>query len=174
MAGRKTPAAQAAVIMGSDSDLEAMKPCMAALESLGVVFSVTIASAHRTPKHLESTIRAFEKNGGKVVIAAAGGAAHLAGVIAALTPLPVIGVPMRSPMLGLDSLLSMAQMPPGVPVAVVGVNGSQNAALFAAQILAHSNPAVRDALLAFRKRQAEKVVAKSRKMDKLGWAGYQA
>jgi 5-(carboxyamino)imidazole ribonucleotide mutase len=167
-------AAQVAVIMGSDSDLEAMKACMATMESLGITFSVTIASAHRTPKHLETTIRKFENNGGKVVIAAAGGAAHLAGVIAALTPLPVLGVPMRSPMLGLDSLLSMAQMPPGVPVAVVGVNGSKNAALFAAQILSHLDESVRDALIAFRKDQAAKVVAKSKKLDKLGWASYQA
>lgn len=164
---------QAAVIMGSDSDLEAMLPCMRTLESLGVRFTVTIASAHRTPQHLERTVRAFERGGGVVIIAAAGGAAHLAGVIAALTPLPVLGVPMRSPMLGLDSLLSMVQMPPGVPVAVLGVNGSLNAALFAAQIIAATDATVRSALLKFREDQAAKVVAKSKKLEKTGWAHYQ-
>lgn len=166
-------APQAAVIMGSDSDLEAMLPCMQTLESLGVRFRVAIASAHRTPQHLERTVRVFERGGGVVIIAAAGGAAHLAGVIAALTPLPVLGVPMRSPLLGLDSLLSMAQMPPGVPVAVLGVNGSLNAALFAAQIIATTDAAVRDALLKFREDQSASVLAKSKKLEKSGWAHYQ-
>ena len=158
--------------MGSDSDMEVMMPCMATLQSLGVLFDVTIASAHRTPEHLEKTVRGFERAGGKVVIAAAGGAAHLAGVIASLTLLPVIGVPIRSPMLGLDSLLSMAQMPPGVPVAVMGVNGAKNAALFSAQILAQNDAAVRDAYVRFRKDQAAKVIDKSLRLKRAGWENF--
>lgn len=174
MAVKKTtnPAAQVAVIMGSDSDIEAMAPCMAVLESFGIPHQVDIASAHRTPRHLERTVKKFEAGGGRVVIAAAGGAAHLAGVVASLTPLPVIGVPIESGLLGLDSLLSMAQMPPGVPVATVGVNGAKNAGLLAAQILALSSKPVRDKLIAFRTEQAEQVIAKSARLKKTGYRNY--
>ena len=158
--------------MGSDSDLEAMTPCMKTLEELGVRHQVTVASAHRTPAHLEQTVKKFESGGGKVVIAAAGGAAHLPGVVASLTPLPVIGVPIRSPMLGLDSLLSIVQMPGGVPVATVGVNGSKNAALLATQILATGSKALMNKLVAFRSTQAEKVIEKSRRLSRVGYENY--
>jgi 5-(carboxyamino)imidazole ribonucleotide mutase len=167
-----TQAAHVAVIMGSDSDLETMSPCMAVLESFGIPFIAAIASAHRTPKHLECTVKKFEAEGGRVVIAAAGGAAHLAGVVASLTPLPVIGVPIKSGLLGLDSLLSMAQMPPGVPVATVGVNGAKNAGLLAAQILALNSKPVRDRLLAFREEQAQQVIAKSNQLKNKGYGNY--
>ena len=171
-----TPAPPAVgIVMGSQSDWETMQHAAAALDELGVPHEARVVSAHRTPDAMFEYAATAAARGLKVIIAGAGGAAHLPGMIASKTLLPVLGVPVQSAALnGLDSLLSIVQMPPGVPVAVVGVNGSQNAALFAAQILAHSDPSVRGALLAFRKRQAEKVVAKSRKMDKLGWAGYQA
>jgi 5-(carboxyamino)imidazole ribonucleotide mutase len=160
----KNKAARVAVIMGSDSDLDAMKPCIETLESFGVAIEVTIASAHRTPAHLEDTVKKFAAGGGEVVIAAAGGAAHLPGVIASMTLLPVIGVPMKSSMLGLDSLLSIVQMPAGVPVATVGVNGAANAALLAVEILALGSAALREKLADFRRKQADKVIAKSEKL----------
>ena len=167
-------AALVAVVMGSDSDLECMMPCLDTQESFGVAFEVTVASAHRTPKYLEKTISDFVSGGGRVVIAAAGGAAHLPGVVASLTQLPVIGVPVRSPMLGLDSLLSIAQMPAGVPVAAVGVQAAANAALLAVQILALGSLPLKVKLAAFRKQQADKVVAKSQKLKKAGYKNYQA
>lgn len=172
MKAENKTAAQVAVIMGSDSDLETLKPCLEALESFGVPFEAAIASAHRSPKHLEKTLAKFVGGGGKVVIAAAGGAAHLPGVVASLTQLPVIGVPIRSPMLGQDSLLSIVQMPAGVPVATVGVNSAKNAALLAIQILALSSKALSDKLAAFRAQQAEKVVEKSNRLKRLGFKNY--
>lgn len=158
----KKSAAQVAVIMGSDSDLQGMAPCMEVLSLLGIPHTVIIASAHRTPEHLRTELDAFERGGGKAVIAAAGGAAHLPGVIAAQTLLPVIGVPVSSPMLGIDSLLSIAQMPAGIPVATVGVGAAKNAGLLAAQILAVSDGGLRKKLESFRKDQSKKVIEKSK------------
>jgi 5-(carboxyamino)imidazole ribonucleotide mutase len=168
---RKT-AASVCVVMGSDSDLEAMKPCLSTLESFGIPFIVAVASAHRTPKFLEKIIIGFEKGGGQVVIAAAGAAAHLPGVVASLTPLPVIGVPMKSALLGFDSLLSIVQMPSGVPVATVGVGVSANAALLAAQMLSLGSPEIKKKYIEFRAKQAEKVIAKSKKLEKTGYKDY--
>ena len=148
--------------MGSASDWDTMQHCAQTLDSLGISYEKRVISAHRTPAFAFEWCGGAEKRGLKVVIAAAGGAAHLAGVAAALTPLPVLGVPMESASLkGLDSLLSMVQMPGGVPVATfaIGKPGAINAALFAAAILALSDGKIKTALDAFRANQTEKVLA---------------
>ena len=138
-----------------------MEHCVKTLENLGVSHDVRILSAHRTPEALAGYLEEAEANGAEVFIGAAGGAAHLAGVIAAQTAKPVLAVPMESKLSGLDSLLSMVQMPAGIPVATfaVGKAGAINAALFAAAILAAERPEIRDAWVAFRKAQSEKVLA---------------
>lgn len=124
------------IIMGSKSDLGVMEGCTAELEALGVSYELVIASAHRTPAKVHEWASTAADRGIKVIIAAAGKAAHLGGVVAAFTPLPVIGVPMKTSDLGgMDSLLSMVQMPSGVPVACVAINGAKNAAIYATQIL---------------------------------------
>lgn len=129
------------IIMGSDSDLPVMQAAADMLEKLQVPFEITIVSAHRTPQRLYDYASSAEERGLKVIIAGAGGAAHLPGMVAALSPLPVIGVPVKSSALsGEDSLLSIVQMPPGVPVATVAINGALNAGILAAQILATSDP----------------------------------
>ena len=146
--------------MGSTSDWETMQHCAQTLDQLGVPYEKRALSAHRTPDLVIEWCRGAEARGIKVVIAAAGGAAHLAGVAAALTPLPVLGVPMESASLkGLDSLLSMVQMPGGIPVATlaIGKPGAINAALFAAAILALSDPQAKKALDGFRAAQTKKV-----------------
>ena len=126
-----------AVIMGSDSDLDTMRPCIQRLKSFGIPTEVHIISAHRTPAAAERFASQARENGFGAIIAAAGKAAHLAGVLAAYTTLPVIGVPIKTSMMGgLDSLLSMVQMPKGIPVACVAVDGADNAAILAAQMLA--------------------------------------
>jgi 5-(carboxyamino)imidazole ribonucleotide mutase len=149
------------IIMGSTSDWETMQHCAQTLDGLGVAYEKRVISAHRTPQLMHEWTTGAEARGLKVVIAAAGGAAHLAGVAAALTPLPVLGVPMESAALkGLDSLLSMVQMPAGVPVATfaIGKPGAINAALFAAAMLALGNPKTKKALDNFRAAQTEKVL----------------
>lgn len=145
------------IIMGSQSDWETMQHAAHALERLGIGFETRIMSAHRTPDRLLEYARGAQARGLKAIIAGAGGAAHLAGVTAALTPLPVLGVPIESRALhGLDSLLSIVQMPGGVPVATfaIGQAGATNAALFAAAFLALSDPAVAAALDTWRRNQA--------------------
>ena len=150
-----------AIIMGSDSDLKAMQGAMDALKALEVPFSVRILSAHRTPEAAAAFARGARDDGYGVIIAAAGKAAHLAGAMAANTLLPVIGVPMKSSTLdGLDALLSTVQMPSGMPVATVAIDGATNAALLAAQILALSDDALYERFAAFRTAQTEKVVKK--------------
>jgi 5-(carboxyamino)imidazole ribonucleotide mutase len=146
--------------MGSTSDWETMQHCAQTLDGLGVSYEKRVVSAHRTPQLAYEWCGGAEARGLKVVIAAAGGAAHLAGVAAALTPLPVLGVPMESASLkGLDSLLSMVQMPGGIPVATfaIGKPGAINAALFAAAILAHGDPRIKKAVDDYRAAQAKKV-----------------
>lgn len=124
------------IIMGSTSDMEAMKPCMQQLDDFGVPYEVKVASAHRKPAEVHDWATSAYERGLRVIIAAAGKAAHLGGVVAAFTPLPVITVPMKTSDLGgLDSLLSMVQMPSGVPVACVAINGAKNAAILAVQIM---------------------------------------
>ena len=148
--------------MGSTSDWDTMQHCAQTLDSLGVPYEKRVISAHRTPQLMHEWTTGAEGRGLKVIIAAAGGAAHLAGVAAALTALPVLGVPMESASLkGLDSLLSMVQMPAGVPVATfaIGKPGAINAALFAAAILARGDSAVKKAVDDYRTAQTEKVMA---------------
>lgn len=150
------------VIMGSKSDWETMAHAVEMLEKLGVPCEVRVLSAHRTPDQLFDYVKTAEGAGVEVFIAAAGGAAHLAGVVAAKTLLPVLGVPMESKSLhGLDSLLSMVQMPAGIPVATlaIGKAGAVNAALFAAAILAGKHPQYREALRKYREEQAKAVLA---------------
>lgn len=147
------------VVMGSSSDWGVMKGAADTLESFGVEHEVKVLSAHRTPAQLEEWVKNLRDRGFGAVIAAAGGAAHLAGVVAAFTTLPVIGVPVKSKSLeGLDSLLSMVQMPSGIPVAVVAIDGAKNAALLAIEILAVTDKALKEKMDNFRKVQADKVL----------------
>ena len=148
------------IIMGSTSDWDVMQHCTQTLDQLGVPYEKRVISAHRTPQLAFEWCGGAEARGLKVIIAAAGGAAHLAGVAAALTPLPVLGVPMESASLkGMDSLLSMVQMPGGIPVATfaIGKPGAVNAALFAAAALALSDPAIKKAVDGYRAAQTKKV-----------------
>ena len=153
--------AMVGVIMGSKSDWEVMRHAVETLDQLGISNEVRVISAHRTPALLHEFCCGARARGMQVLIAGAGGAAHLAGVAAALTPIPVLGVPMRSPLDGIDSLLSMAQMPAGIPVGTLAIGraGAINAALLAAAILANHDDAVRAALDRFRTEQTERGVA---------------
>jgi 5-(carboxyamino)imidazole ribonucleotide mutase len=149
-----------AIIMGSRSDWPTMRGAAESLEALGVAYEAKVVSAHRTPERMVSFAKGAKAAGFKVIIAGAGGAAHLPGMTAALTPLPVLGVPVKSKALsGQDSLLSIVQMPAGVPVGTlaIGEAGARNAGLLAAQILALSDPALAERLDAFRARQTEGV-----------------
>lgn len=144
------------IIMGSKSDLPTMEGCTRELEELGVPYELVIASAHRNPDKVHEWAGTAHERGLKVIIAAAGKAAHLGGVVAAFTPLPVIGVPMKTSDLGgLDSLLSMVQMPSGVPVACVAINGAKNAAIYATQILGATMPEYRDVISKMKQEMAE-------------------
>lgn len=144
------------IIMGSKSDLPTMEACTAELEALGVPYELVIASAHRTPDKVHEWAENAADRGLRVIIAAAGKAAHLGGVVAAFTPLPVIGVPMKTSDLGgLDSLLSMVQMPSGVPVACVAINGAKNAAIYATQILGATMPEYRKAISKMKQEMAD-------------------
>ena len=155
-----------AVIMGSDSDLETMRPCVKRLKSFGIPCEVRVISAHRTPAAAEDFASHAEENGFGVIIAAAGKAAHLAGVLAAYTTLAVIGVPIKTSMMGgLDSLLSMVQMPKGIPVACVAVDGADNAAILAAQMLALSDASLSSALKDFKSAMADEVAEKDRRLQ---------
>ncbi len=154
--------ASVGIIMGSTSDWETMQHCAQTLDGLGIAYEKRVISAHRTPQLMHEWTTGAEARGLKVIIAAAGGAAHLAGVAAALTALPILGVPMESASLkGLDSLLSMVQMPAGVPVATfaIGKPGAINAALFAAAILARGDARVKKAVDDYRTAQTEKVMS---------------
>ena len=154
-----------AIVMGSDSDLGTMHKAIDKLGSLEIAFEVRILSAHRTPEACAQFSRGAEENGFGAIIAAAGKAAHLAGAIAANTVLPVIGVPVKSSTLdGLDALLSTVQMPSGMPVATVAIDGAENAAILAAQILAVSDAELAQRLKAMRREMTEKVEAKDRKI----------
>jgi 5-(carboxyamino)imidazole ribonucleotide mutase len=148
-----------AIIMGSTSDLEVMSGAFGILEGFGIEFEKRVISAHRTPELMFEYTKGLKDRGFGVVIAGAGGAAHLAGVAAGLTSLPVIAVPMATKNLGgLDSLLSMVQMPTGIPVATVAIGGAKNAAILAAEILALGDKAVSEKLDAYREAQAEKIL----------------
>ena len=161
-----------AIIMGSDSDLPVMREAATFLESIGIEFGLDIVSAHRTPEKLYLFARSARETGFKVIIAGAGGSAHLPGMVASLTTLPVIGVPIKSKSLdGMDSLLSIVQMPPGIPVATVAIDGARNAAILAAQILGVGDPAIAARLDAFKSELEAMVLAKA---EQLAAAGYVA
>ena len=154
------------IIMGSESDMPAMEPCMKQLDEFGVPYEVKVASAHRKPAEVHEWASSAHERGIRVIVAAAGKAAHLGGVVAAYTPTPVITVPMKTSDLGgLDSLLSMVQMPKGIPVACVAVDGADNAAILAAQMLALSDEALSDRLVQFKAGMAAEVEAKDHKIQ---------
>ncbi len=149
---------KAAILMGSKSDLKVMQDAADVLDEFGVEYEITVVSAHRTPKRMLDYAERAHQRGIKVIIAGAGGAAHLPGMLASLTPLPVIGVPVKSSnsLDGWDSLLSIVQMPKGVPVATVAVNGAQNAGILAAQILAAADNGLLEKIIAYKKQLGEK------------------
>ena len=161
------------IIMGSDSDLPVMKKAAEVLEELGSAYEVRIASAHRTPVETQRLAAGAAARGIKVIIAGAGGAAHLPGIIAAHTSLPVIGVPIKTPSLnGIDSLYSIVQMPSGIPVGTMAIDGAKNAGIFAAQILALGDPDIENGIKEFKQRMADKVREKDQRLQQLGAEGY--
>ncbi len=165
--------AKVGIVMGSDSDLPVMAESARALEELGVPVEVVIASAHRTPDKAAAYARSAAGRGLEAIIAGAGGAAHLAGVLASLTPLPVIAVPIRSLSLdGLDSLLSMVQMPRGVPVATVGIDAAWNAGLLAARILAIKDAGLARRVTDYMDKLARGVEERSARLQQLGYKSY--
>lgn len=161
------------ILMGSDSDLEVMAEAAKVLEEFGVTYNITVASAHRSPELVHKHVSSAKGHGVKVFIAGAGGAAHLAGVIGSLTTLPVIGIPVKAKTLdGLDSLLSTVQMPPGIPIATVGINAGKNAGLLAVQILATSDKDLESKLTAYKAKMASEIEAKGEKLQKVGYKEY--
>ena len=159
------------IIMGSDSDLEIMKESAVILEEFEIPFEITIVSAHRTPDRLFDYAKNAHKRGLKVLIAGAGGAAHLPGMAASLSLLPVIGVPVKSRISieGIDSLLSIVQMPPGIPVATVAINGARNAGILAAQILSAGDSKVLKRIEIFKKKLSDDVFKKIKQLEGAGY-----
>ena len=161
------------IIMGSDSDLEIMADVAKTLEEFGVSYEMTVASAHRSPDLVHKYVTSAKARGMKVLIAGAGGAAHLAGVVASLTTLPVIGIPIKSKYLkGLDSLFSTVQMPPGVPVATVGINAGKNAGLLAIAILTTSDKNLEKKLMTYKNKMSREIKTKGEKLLKIGYKKY--
>jgi 5-(carboxyamino)imidazole ribonucleotide mutase len=161
------------IIMGSDSDLNVMSEAAKMCEEFGIEYEVTIVSAHRTPQRLVNYSKSAEKRGLRVIIAGAGGAAHLPGMVASITPLPVIGVPVKGKNLeGMDSLLSIVQMPGGVPVATVAVNGAKNAGILAAQILGVKSKELRDKVKTYKQHMENEVLNKAQKLEELNYEAY--
>lgn len=161
------------IIMGSDSDLPVMKEASDVLTELGLEAEVTIVSAHRTPERLFNYAESAADRGIEVIIAGAGGAAHLPGMIASISPLPVIGVPVKSKtMSGLDSLYSIVQMPPGVPVATVAINGAKNAGILAAQIIGVYDLEVRKKVIDFKQNMEDSVIEKAKRLEDIGPSEY--
>ena len=161
------------IIMGSDSDLPVFAEAAQVLEEFGVSYDMTVGSAHRSPERAQKYSSTAVERGIKVLIAGAGGAAHLAGVIAAHTTLPVIGLPVKAKSLdGLDSLLSTVQMPPGIPVATVGINSGKNAGLVAVQILATGDKALQEKLIEYKKKMNDENEAKGEKLSEVGYKKY--
>jgi 5-(carboxyamino)imidazole ribonucleotide mutase len=172
-AGPEGSVARVAVVMGSDSDLATMQASVDILEHFGVVSEVRVLSAHRTPLEMVTFAREAADRGLRVIIAGAGGAAHLPGMVASLTTLPVIGVPVASRALsGVDSLHSIVQMPAGIPVATVAIGNGANAGLLAVQILALSDGAIASELATYRREQHDRVVAIDERLQRLGSADY--
>ncbi|HIX52574.1 MAG TPA: 5-(carboxyamino)imidazole ribonucleotide mutase [Candidatus Lachnoclostridium stercoripullorum] len=165
--------ARVGIVMGSDSDMPVMAQAAAVLEKLGVDFEMTIISAHREPDVFFQYAKSAEERGYKVIIAGAGKAAHLPGMCAALFPMPVIGIPMKTSDLGgVDSLYSIVQMPSGIPVATVAINGGTNAGILAAKILAASDEALLERLKKYSEDLKRDVVKKAEKLDEIGYKAY--
>jgi 5-(carboxyamino)imidazole ribonucleotide mutase len=162
---------QVSIIMGSDSDLPVMQQAATLLEQLGVSYELKIVSAHRTPERMVEFAKNAHLRGIKVIIAGAGGAAHLPGMVASLTPLPVIGVPVKSSnsIDGWDSILSILQMPNGVPVATVALNAAQNAGILAAQIIGTHNVQVQENIIAYKEKMRTTVIEKSERLEAGGF-----
>lgn len=161
------------IIMGSDSDLSVMAEAAEILDSFQISYELTVVSAHRTPERMVTYAKEARARGIKVIIAGAGGAAHLPGMVAALTTLPVIGVPVKTASLsGLDSLYSIVQMPPGIPVATMAINGAKNGGLLAAQILGSFDDEVEKKVVAYKDSLKEMVQDKAEKLEKQGWKAY--
>ncbi|MDY6936273.1 MAG: 5-(carboxyamino)imidazole ribonucleotide mutase [Cyanobacteriota bacterium] len=161
------------IIMGSDSDLPTMQAAISVCEDFEVPVEVNIVSAHRTPERMVKYAQTACKRGLKVIVAGAGGAAHLPGMVASLTPLPVIGVPVATRYLqGADSLYSIVQMPRGIPVATVAIGNAQNAGLLAVQILATHQPDLLDRIVQYRQSLADSVMQKQERLDGLGYRAY--
>ena len=162
-----------AIVMGSDSDLPVMQEAAAVLDELQVEYDISIVSAHRTPKRMYDFAQDAAKNNYGVIIAGAGGAAHLPGMIASLTHLPVIGVPVKSKtMSGIDSLYSIVQMPPGVPVATVAINGSKNAGILAAQIIGIANEKIAQNIISYKSTMEQVVLDKTEKLENSTYQEY--
>ncbi len=169
----KTNIGKVGIVMGSDSDLHIMSEAARVLEELGVEYDMTVISAHRMPDKFFDYASSAQDKGYKVIIAGAGGAAHLPGMTSAIFPLPVIGVPIMTKSLGgIDSLYSIVQMPSGVPVATVSINGAKNAGLLAAKILATSNPELLEKLMEYSKKQKDDVEKKDNKLQEIGYEEY--
>jgi len=168
-------AAKVGIVMGSDSDMPVMAQAADVLQKLGVAFEMTVISAHREPDIFFEYARTAEARGVKVIIAGAGKAAHLPGMCAALFPMPVIGIPMKTSDLGgVDSLYSIVQMPSGIPVATVAINGGTNAGILAAKILAASDTALLEKLKEYSENLKNDVVKKAEKLDQIGYQEYLA
>lgn len=165
--------AKVGIVMGSDSDMPIMSKAAEVLEELGIDFEMTIISAHREPEEFFSYAKSAEEKGFKVIIAGAGKAAHLPGMCAAIFPMPVIGIPMKTSDLGgVDSLYSIVQMPTGIPVATVAINGAANAGILAAKILATSDAELLERLKVYSEKLKNQVVAKAEKLDAVGYKEY--
>ncbi len=163
------------IIMGSDSDLPVMQESAKILDEFGIDYELTVVSAHRTPERLFEYAKSAAKRGLKVIIAGAGGAAHLPGMVAALTALPVIGVPIKTSTLkGMDSLLSIVQMPDGIPVATVAINGAKNAGLLSASILGTSDAKVLIKVAEYKEDLKNQVLGKAEKLEEIGYKDYLA
>ena len=165
--------AKVAIVMGSDSDMPIMKKAAEFLDQMGIDFEMTIISAHREPDIFFEWAKGAKDRGVKVIIAGAGKAAHLPGMCAAIFPMPVIGIPMKTSDLGgVDSLYSIVQMPTGIPVATVAINGAANAGILAAKMLATSDPELLERLKAYSEKLKNQVVAKADKLDEIGYEAY--
>lgn len=161
------------IIMGSDSDLPVMQAAATVLEEFNVPYEISIVSAHRTPKRMYDYAETAATRGLKIIIAGAGGSAHLPGMVAAITILPVVGVPVQSKtMSGIDSLYSIVQMPGGIPVATVAINGAKNAGLLAVQILATTDSILAEKMAEYRREMKHEVEEKAHKLEKLGYKNY--
>lgn len=157
------------IIMGSTSDLPVMEKAAALLNEFQIPFEINALSAHRTPKEVEAFATKARENGIQVIIAAAGMAAHLPGVIASMTTVPVIGVPVNASLDGLDALLAIVQMPPGIPVATVGIDGAQNAAILAVQMMATGDVALQEKLVQFKENLKKKIVQANQELKKVNY-----